>query len=108
MTEDIQTFLACQVQLSSLYIGISQPGSDADPHQRISWLHHLLRRKQPGHQQSTFLLEQRGQPEGEGERDHVPALLFIAVQRFSLKREMPQAFLIAMLDEASRLDQSTH
>src|SRR5260370_34047333 len=107
MTEDIQTFLACQVQLSSLYIGISQPGPYADPKQRLSWPHPLLRRKQPGHQQSTFLLEQRGQPESEGERDHVPARLFIGGQRFYLKSEMPQALLIAMLEEASRLDQST-
>ena len=52
------------------------------------------------------MLEQRGQPEGEGERDHVPARLFIGGQRFYLKSEMPQALLIAMLEEASRLDQS--
>ena len=95
-----------QVQLSSFYIRSGQPGHHPERHQVVPRLTDpLLRRTQPGHQEGSFLLERQGQPEGEGERDHLPAHLLIGGERFYLLGQETQALFVATREVGSDLDQ---
>ena len=76
--EPLQTFLLRQAQLCGLGIGKSQPAQNADHLLGVSYLQDLLfRRKQPYDQGSTFPQEHSGQPEGEGEQDHITTHLCV-------------------------------
>src|SRR5712691_3543292 len=97
------------VQLSRLFIGSGQPAHHADRRQVVSCLHGLLlHRKQPLSQEGYLATDRKGQREGEGEGNHVPAHLFIWRQSLCLLSELPQTLIVATLEELSDLDQSTH